>query len=484
MQKKRFVAAAIAGLLVLTACGNPAQQAEDTPAQQEDTASSTPVEVQSVVRTNLSNESMVSGQVVADAPISIVPTISGTVLNLPVKVGDSVKKGDLLFRIDTTQITSSYSALKQSYDATQRMTNEAIQNAQAALPIAQSALTTAQTNYDNTLALFNVGAVSQVEVDQTRIQLEQARNQLSQAQSAVTQARASQQAQLAQIEASLSQMHAQVAAATVTAPCDGLIVGVNITAGGIAAPSGPAILLSEGGRTRVSVQVSEDLLGQLKVGDIAEVTVSAVSDVPFQASIASIAPAANAQTALYEVRMYTLLGVHYPIGAFAEVTFFTNQRKDTVTIPSDAILTDGTQSYVYIVEEEAATKVPVDTGIVGNGITEILSGLTGGEMLVIKGQNYLTDGTAVRIVADKTDKTQENEQVTDVPLPQPMPQKLPESEPKPEPAPEAPAAPAAAPAPAAQPAAPAAPTPAAQPAPEAAPTPAASSAAQPEEANP
>ena len=91
----------------------------------------------------------------------------------------------------------------------------------------------------------------------------------------MTQARASQQAQLAQIEASLSQMHAQVAAATVTAPCDGLIVGVNITAGGIAAPSGPAILLSEGGRTRVSVQVSEDLLGQLKVGDIAEVTVSA-----------------------------------------------------------------------------------------------------------------------------------------------------------------------------------------------------------------
>lgn len=470
MQKKRFVAAAIAGLLVLTACGNQAQQPEDSTTQQEESASSTPVEVQSVVRTNLSNESMVSGQVVADTPISIVPTISGTVLNLPVKVGDSVKKGDLLFRIDTTQITSSYSALKQSYDATQRMTNEAIQNAQAALPIAQSALTTAQTNYDNTLALFNVGAVSQVEVDQTRMQLDQARNQLSQAQSAVTQARASQQAQLAQIEASLSQMNAQVAAATVTAPCDGLVVGVNITAGGIAAPSGPAVLLSEGGRTRVSVQVSEDLLGQLKVGDIAEVTVSAVSDVPFQAAIASIAPAANAQTALYEVRMYTLLGVNYPIGAFAEVTFFTNQRRDTVTIPSDAILTDGTQSYVYIVEEDAATKVPVDTGIVGNGITEILSGLTGGEMLVVKGQNYLTDGAAVRIVADKTDKTQETELVTDVPLPQPAPQT--------QPAPDTSSAPTVTPAPQEQPA------PAAVPAPEAStPTPAASSAAQPEEAN-
>lgn len=467
MQKKRFVAAALAGLLVLTACGSQAQQqTEDSQTQQEDTSSGTPVEVQSVARTNLSNESMVSGQVVADSPISIVPTISGTVLHLPVKVGDTVKKGDLLFRIDTTQITSSYSALKQSYDATQRMTNEAIQNAQAALPIAQSALTTAQTNYDNTLALFNVGAVSQVEVDQTRMQLDQARNQLKQAQSAVTQARASQQAQLAQIEASLSQMNAQVAAATVTAPCDGLIVGVNITAGGIAAPSGPAILLAEGGRTRVSVQVSEDLLGQLKVGDIADVTVSAVSDVPFRAEIASIAPAANAQTALYEVRMYTLLGVHYPIGAFAEVTFFTNQRRDTITIPSDAMITDGTQSYVFIVENETAIKVPVDTGVVGNGITEILSGLTGSEILVVKGQSYLTDGAAVRIVADRTEsETAKPEQGTTVPTT--------------EPAPETPAAPAAQPTPVTPP------SPAVQPAPAAAtpPAPATPSAAQPEEAN-
>lgn len=479
MKKKRFVAAALTGLLVLTACSNQTQQQTEEPQTQGDTVSSTPVEVQGVVRTDLSNESMVSGQVVADAPISIVPTISGTVLHVPVKVGDVVKKGDLLFRIDTTQITSSYSALKQSYDATQRMTNEAIQNAQAALPIAQSALTTAQTNYDNTLALFNVGAVSQVEVDQMRMQLDQARNQLKQAQSAVTQARASQQAQLAQIEASLSQMNAQVAAATVTAPCDGLLVGVNITAGGIASPSGPAILLAEGGRTRVSVQVSEDLLGELKIGDATSVAVPAVSKVPFRAEIASIAPAANAQTALYEVRMYTLLDVKYPIGAFAEVTFFTNQRRDTITIPSHAIMTDGTQSYVFIVENETAKKIPVDLGIVGNGITEILSGLIGGETLVIKGQNYLTDGAAVRIVADRTDQDaakSEQPQVVPELTPAPTPTPAPEPTPAPTPTP--------APAPEPEPAPMPEPTPASSSDPEAQSDPETPPAAQPEEANP
>ena len=432
MKKKQIAAVALTGLMVLTGCSNLTQKQTEPPAQDE-VQSGTPVEVQGITRTTLSNESMVSGQIIADAGVSIVPTISGTVLQVPVKVGDTVKKGQLLFRIDTSQITSSYGALKQSYDATQRVTNEAIQNAQAALPIAQSALTTAQGNYDNSLALYNVGAASQIEVDQARAQLEQARNQLKQAQSAVTQARASQQAQLAQIEASLSQMNAQVAAATVTAPCDGLIVGVNITAGGIASPAGPAIILAEGGRTRVSVQVSEQLLSQIKVGDMADITVSAVSNVPFKAMIASIAPAANAQTALYDVRMYTPIDVKYPIGAFAEVTFFTNQRKDAITVPSDAIVTDGAQSYVFTVSNDIARKIAVETGIVGDGVTEILSGLSGSEMLVVKGQSYLTDGAEVRVVADRTipqEELVEEKQPESAPVPTPAPSPVPESEPE------------------------------------------------------
>ncbi len=434
MKRKKIAAVALIGLMVLTGCGDLARKEPKETDTQAEVQTGTPVEVQGITRMTLSNESMVSGQIIADAGVSIVPTISGTVLQLPVKVGDTVKKGDLLFRIDTSQITSSYGALKQSYDATQRVTNEAIQNAQSALPIAQSALTTAQGNYDNSLALFNVGAASQIEVDQARTQLEQARNQLKQAQSAVTQARATQQAQLAQIEASLSQMNAQVAAATVTAPCDGLIVGVNITAGGVAAPSGPAITIAEGGRTRVSVQVSEQLLSQIKVGEVAKVTVPAVSNEPFNAMIASVAPAASAQTALYEVRLYTLLDVKYPIGAFAEVVFFTNQRRDAITVPSDAIVTDGAQSYIFTVSDNIARKIAVEPGVVGNGVTEILSGLSGAEKLVVKGQSYLTDGAEVRVVADRTKPAEDTEsqpENTPAPIPESKPAEKPEPQEQP-----------------------------------------------------
>lgn len=398
MNARRFTAGLLACLTLfgLSACGGDNEQAAET-AQVEEQG--TAVETQTVERTDLANENMVSGQVIADSAVSIVPTIAGTVQSLPVKAGDTVKTGQLLFQIDTSQITSSYASLQESYNATQQMTNEAIQNAQKALPIAQSAVTTAQTNYDNTLTLFNVGAASQVELDQARMQLDQANNQLEQARSAVSQARASQKAQLAQIESSLNQIRTQAAAGTVTAPCDGLITAVNIVEGGMAAQSGPAVVIAEGGRTRISVQVSESLLGQLKVGDSAQVTVSAVSDEPFTATIATIAPAANAQTALYEVRLYTPADVTYPIGAFADVTFYTNRRPDAVTVPSDAILTDGAEQYVFVVENDTAKKVTVQTGVVGDGVTEITGGLTGGETLVTKGQSYLSDGAAVRVVS-------------------------------------------------------------------------------------
>lgn len=398
MRGKCIAAGLLTCLLVLTGCGSTQQneQTDEQTTQEQGTA----VEVQTVERTDISNENMVSGQIIADSSVPVVPTLAGTVLSLPVKAGDTVQKGQLLFQIDTSQITSSYNALEQSYNATQQLTNEAIQTAQSALPLAQTAVTTAQTNFENVQELFNVGAASQLELDQARTQLDQANNQLSQAKSAVSQARASQQAQLAQLEAQMAQIRAQAAAGTVTAPCDGLITQVNITQGGLAGQAA-AIVIAEGGRTRISVQVSEELLSQLKVGDAAEVTVGAVSSQPFRATIATIALAASEQTALYEVRLYTPVGISYPIGAFADVTFFTNQRQDTVTIPSDAILTNGTEQYVFVVDGESAKQIAVQTGVTGDGVTEITAGLAGGETLVVKGQSYLSDGAAVRVVSEE-----------------------------------------------------------------------------------
>ena len=112
---------------------------------------------------------------------------------------------------------------------------------------------------------------------------------------------------------------------------------------------------------------------------------------------------ANVQTNLYTVTLTVPADVSGLLsGMFADVTFRTNVSENTLVIPSDAILTSEDTQYVFVVEDDAARYAEVTTGLTGNGVTEILSGLTEGQQLVVVGQQYLADGDPVRIV-DGTD---------------------------------------------------------------------------------
>lgn len=86
-------------------------------------------------------------------------------------------------------------------------------------------------------------------------------------------------------------------------------------------------------------------------------------------------------------------------GMFADVTFHTETSESAIVVPSDAILTNGDLQYVFVVEEDTAKYTEVTTGLTGNGVTEVTSGLSAGQQLVTVGQTYLTDGTPVRIVS-------------------------------------------------------------------------------------
>ena len=68
-------------------------------------------------------------------------------------------------------------------------------------------------------------------------------------------------------------------------------------------------------------------------------------------------------------------------------------------VPTQAILTKNEIQYVFVVEENTAKYVEVETGLTGSGVTEILSGLSEGQQIVTVGQAYLADGDAVRVVA-------------------------------------------------------------------------------------
>lgn len=382
---KRILAAMLAGAMVLCAgCG----KEEET---EEETATGTAVEVTDVAAGSMSTENTLNGKVAAVNEVQVFPLLAGQVQVLNVSEGDTVSKGQTLFTVDTSTVTSTMSALQQSYSATKTATDRAIESARIGVEQAELAVS-------NTEALLEAGAAAEQD-------LTKAKQALTQAQAGVAQAQAQQSASLAQIQASMDQINKQASLGTVTAPCSGTVTAVNVVQGGMASSAQPGVVIAENGSVEVQVSVAEDVFTGIKAGDTASVLVSAVSAEPMNGTVSTLPAAANVQTNLYDVSVSLPSGAKPPIGAFASVTFYTDRRVSTLSVPTECILTgNNNEQYVFTVDESGttATRVTVTTGLVSKTDTEVVSGLKAGDKVVTKGQSYLSDGAAVRVVTSDT----------------------------------------------------------------------------------
>ena len=382
--KKRILAALLAASMTLCAgCGS---QSDDT-AEDDQTPSGTAVEVTEVTQGAMSTEYSVNGKVAADNEVQVFPMLAGQVLTLSVSEGDKVSKGQTLLSVDTSTVTSTMSSLRESYNATKTATDKAIENAQISVQQAQLAV-------ENTEALLEAGAAAEQD-------LTKAKQGLEQAQAGVAQARAQQAASLAQIQASMDQINKQASLGTVTAPCAGTVTTVNVVQGGMASSAQPAVVIAEDSRVKIKASVSEDVFAGLHVGDSAGVQISVLSDEVKTAKILSLPAAANQQTNLYDVSVSVPDGSDPAIGSFATVIFYTDRRENTLSVPTECVLTgNDNERYLFTVDEGGTTaaRVTVETGLVGKTQTEITSGLNEGDRVVTKGQSYLSDGSAVRVV--------------------------------------------------------------------------------------
>ena len=363
--KKQGIALFLALLLTMSLIGCSGGDQEDG---EEDTLpTGTAVEVQVVERGDIFTESTVTGSVMADRNVPVMPPVSGMVKEVKVRAGDLVEEGDILFTMDTADIRSTYKTLLESYESTKTLLDEQVRQAQQSL--------------DNLQALYEMGAVARTTVEQTEL--------------ALLQAQTSRDTTLAQmgVDDVLDVLNDPNVRATVS----GTVTSVAVTAGVMASNTSVGVVVSEIGRPQAVVNVSEALQPYIRVGDQVEVTISSQTE-PLVGTISAVSSAVSAQTGLYQVNIDLPEELQVSIGMFATVIFRTDARYDAVLVPTEAILTDGGEQYVFVVSEGAAYRVVVTTGLAGESRTEITTGLSGGETLVVVGQSYLSDGAPVRIV--------------------------------------------------------------------------------------
>ena len=380
MKKKQLIAAILLLALVFALCG----------CGEEDAVSTEPagvaVQAETVMKEDVSTAHRVSGMVSDSDAASLYASIDTKIETIYVTEGQSVAAGDKLCRLSSGQLFASYNAADAVYLSTvaSYFQQRSIFEKQLALYLKL---------WEDTKRLNAVGAASKLEIEQAELQYLGAISQRD--------------AALAQIESGLEQYKAYQEKRTalsvdadgdVIAPFDCVVSAWGLGVDTMPAERYPIAVLSGERRMKVTTYVSEALMPLLREGDTVRVKLNAIgADV--EGTIRSVGDTVNQQTRLYTVSVSLPENVPGLVaGLFADVTFFTDTALSAVAVPTEAILNYNGLEYVYIVDGVTAKYVEIRTGLVGDGVTQVTAGLSGGEQLVTVGQQYLSDGTPVRVV--------------------------------------------------------------------------------------
>ena len=188
------------------------------------------------------------------------------------------------------------------------------------------------------------------------------------------------------------------------APMDGTVLTVPQAGESVSADM-PCIQIANPDKLRVRAQSPELYVGELAVGQRANITFSAV-DGTFHAELTAIAPAAVKTFSLTnedaEATVEVLLDLNGSTenlrpGYSATVKVFTDHRDDAAVVPYEAICQRGEQEFVFCVQDGHAVQCAVQTGYLLEDTVEITDGLPTGVSVILSPPDELTDGDPVEV---------------------------------------------------------------------------------------
>ena len=433
--KKYLILSILSALLLI-----PAGCAEKEPAVVMD--STVNIETTAAARGSLQSECSYIASISAEGTARVIPLVSANVESIEVQVGDHVTAGQALCSLDDTSAQLTLETAKASIASAEAgvlsaqagaaQAGAAVNSAQQnynmtaaqyggdggeSLPVLEEQVRMAEENHANMLALLEIGAASQIEVDQAyqnmisaRAGLNAARAGLNAAKAGVDQARAglgSTAAGSASAEAGLEQAQAAVASAEyqlslyhLTSPVDGVVEAVNVTEHNFAASGSPAFVITAGESRSATFFVTDQVRRTLKVGQ--SVTVS-FADETYNGSVSEIGGVVDAQTGLFKIKALIENATELPDGLSVELRTAAYAEEDAVLIPSDTLYFEDGVSYVFLERDGKAVRTPVTVGLYTADTIAVTGGLEEGDPVISTWSATLRDGAPVRIVEGSED---------------------------------------------------------------------------------
>lgn len=200
-----------------------------------------------------------------------------------------------------------------------------------------------------------------------------------------------------QARARAAEARASIGDRVILAPFGGFVSLRNISVGAVVSAGTEIATISDLSRIKLDFPVPETVLAQIKPGQSIQVRAAAYPDTPFAGRIETIDPVLDPQTRSATVRAILPNPDHrLKPGMLLSVSIAAQSRR-APAVPELAVVGDGDESFVFVVEDGKAHRIAVKTGLRQNGMVEILDGLQSGQQVVTEGVVKLTDGTAVRV---------------------------------------------------------------------------------------
>jgi len=337
-----------------------------------------------------------SGKIQPEVEVKISPDVSGEIVKLFVREGQQVKKGDLLLMIKP----DTYQSILERCEA-------ALNTTKSALAKAKAQLIESEANYNRNKSLYENGTISKSEFEKIQASYTVSQLNVEDGQFSVISAKAS----MREAQENLNKTN-------IYAPINGTISRLNIELGervvGTAQMAGTELLrLANLNVMEVAVEVNENDINSVSLGDTAIVEVDAFLGDKYKGLVTEIANSANVtgssadQVTNFEVKVRIIDSVSFRPGMTATVDIQSEYAKDVLSLPIQAVtIREDTasevdkQECVFSVNDNKAKIIFIKTGIQDDEYIQIISGLSD-SMQIIKGpysvvSRALNDGSKIK----------------------------------------------------------------------------------------
>lgn len=335
------------------------------------------------VRKTIQNRLTVTGPVSGTDSVDVVSNLHAEILEIPVKEGDKVIKGQTLAVLDDSDVKREAEIARNDYDLAVSTCNEKNKEARNGYAKAVQDLKTAQDNYNRTKALYDGGSVSLVDLETAENGLHDAEREKDAytVKNGSAVADDSYRLQIEKAKFDYEKAKEQLDNTVLKAPIDGTVVRVNTKVGRFADKmenDAPLFVIENLDNLELEIKVSEYSIGKVEVGQEAEITADILNGEPVYGKVASISPTGEEKGGGSSERVIptkiqiTDNNTKLIAGITARASIILEESEDALTVPVSAVFEKDGNNYIQEITDGAVSWILVDIGVEGDVDMEII----------------------------------------------------------------------------------------------------------------